>query len=333
MSSHLPEVDLYLFFNDATSVRERLAQAENGGFAGVFVGETRSDPFVSLSAAAHESSRAVLGTAIALAFPRSPMISAVAAWDLQRASQGRFVLGLGSQVRKSIERRYSATFDRPADRLKDYVLAVRASWAAFAGDAPLDHHGEFYTLDFLPDLLRPTPLDTPPPPIYLATVGPAMFRNAGEVADGAIVHPLHTPEYLREVAEPAIAEGLAAGQRSREAFTLSVTALAIVAESEADAHRETVRAQFAFYAATPAYRPILDLHGWGPLNDRLSELSEQGATPQALAAEVPDEVLDAYCVVADTWPDAIAAARERYAGVAQRVMFQAPIPPDVVVPN
>jgi probable F420-dependent oxidoreductase len=323
---------MYMFRNDAAAVRARFEQVERGGYDGLFVGETSSDPYLSLGVAAAATQRATLGTAVALAFPRSPMITAVAAWDLQRASNGRFVLGLGSQVRKSIERRYSSTFDRPAARLREYVTAVKACWDAFQGHRPLGHHGNFYTLDFLPDMLRPTPLETAPPPIYLAALGPTMFRNAGEVAEGAIVHPLHTLDYLREVAEPALSDGLALTGRARASFTLSVTVLAIVGESTTDAEREAVRSQLAFYAATPAYRPILDLHGWGPINDTLCGLTQAGASPHELAAAVPDEVLDAFCVVADTWPEAIAVARRRYRGIADRVMFQAPIPDSVTVP-
>jgi probable F420-dependent oxidoreductase len=328
-----PAIDLYLYRNDAAETRARIRQVEQGGFDGLFVGETSSDPYLSLGLAAADSRRAVLGTSIALAFPRSPMTTAVAAWDLQRASAGRFVLGLGSQVRKHVERRFSAAFDRPAARLADYVRAVKAGWAAFAGEQPLDHHGDFYTLDFLPEMVRPAPLEGPPPPIYLAAVGATMFRTAATVADGALVHPVHTLESLREVTEPAIAQGLERAGRDRADFALSVTSLAIVGDSSAEAHREAVRAQFAFYASTPAYRPVLDVHDWGPVGDRLRDLVRARATPQELGAAVPDDVLEAFCIVADTWPEAIAAAREKYRGVADRVMFQAPVPPDVTVPR
>ncbi|WP_018334375.1 TIGR03617 family F420-dependent LLM class oxidoreductase [Actinomycetospora chiangmaiensis] len=328
-----PAIDLYLYRNDAGSTRTRIRQVEQGGFDGLFVGETSSDPYLSLTLAAADSDRATLGTSIALAFPRSPMTTAVAAWDLQRASGGRFVLGLGSQVRKHVERRFSAPFERPAARLADYVRAVKASWSAFSGERPLEHHGEFYTLDFLPEMVRPAPLDGPPPPIYLAAVGATMFRNAATVADGALVHPMHTLDYLREVIEPAIAGGLERAGRERPDFALSITTLAIVAESDTEAERDAVRAQFAFYASTPAYRPILELHGWGGTGDRLHELVRAGSPPRDLGAAVPDEVLDAFCVVADTWPAAITAAREKYRGVADRVMFQAPVPPDITVPR
>jgi probable F420-dependent oxidoreductase len=259
------------------------------------------------------------------------MLTAISAWDLQRETRGRFVLGLGSQVRRHIERRFSAPFSRPAARLKDYTLAVRACWAAFAGQSPLAHHGGYYTLDYLPEMMNPGPLPVPAPPIWLAALGPVMFRTAAEVADGALIHPVHTLDYLAQVAEPAIGEGLERAGRAREEFTLSATVLAIVAEAHDEAEREAVRAQFAFYASTPAYRPVLELHGWGALGDRLRDLVRRGER-LSMGSVVPDEVLETFCIVADTWEEAVRAARRRYAGVVDRVMFQAPVPATVTLP-
>lgn len=318
------KVDLYLYRPRLDEMAARARQAD-AGFDGLFVAESVGDPFQALAIASQHLRRGVLGTSIALAFPRSPMLTAVSAWDLQRASRGRFVLGLGSQVRKHIERRFSSAFAPPMPRLREYVRAIRHIWGAFAGDHPLDFHGEYYTLDYLPPGMNPGPLGLPRPQVFLAALGPAMFEAAGDVADGAFVHPIHTHDYLREVAEPAIARGLAKTGRDRADFALSVTTLCVVDEDTGDAEREAVRRQFAFYASTPAYRPVLDLHGWGALGERLREKVRQGEH-DTMAELVPDEILDAFCIVAPTWQGAIKAAREKYAGVADRVMFQSTPP-------
>lgn len=323
--------DLYLYTPRHDEMAARARQAEDGGFDGLFVAESTGDPFQCLAVAAPHTHRADLGTSVALAFPRSPMLTAVAAWDLQRASGGRFVLGLGSQVRKHVERRFSAPFNRPMARLREYARAVRHVWGAFQGEHPLDFHGDFYTLDYLTPAVNPGPLDCGPPPILLAALGHLMFEAAGAVADGALVHPVHTREYLAEVAEPAIARGLARAGRDRAEFELSATVLAVVEDDDGEAAREAVRRQFAFYASTPAYRPVLDLHGWGGLGDRLRGLVRSGEFA-AMPAAVDDEVLDAFCVVARSWPEAIDVARRRYAGVVDRVMFQSAPPLDVAVP-
>jgi len=320
--------DLLLFGPTHREIAARARQAELGGFDGLFVAETRSDPFQALALAAAHTARVEVGTAIALAFPRSPMLTAVAAWDLQSASDGRFVLGLGSQVRKHIERRFSAEFDRPAARLGEYARAVRHIWGAFQGEHPLDFHGEFYAFDYLTPAVNPGPRECGPPPIYLSAFGPRMFQTAGAVADGVFVHPVHSLDYLQAVAEPAIARGLGRADRARTDFAVSVTALCIVADGDGPGGRESVRRQFAFYASTPAYRPALELHGWGELGDHLRDLVRRGEH-EALAAAVPDAALERFCIVADGWADAIATARQRYAGVADRVGFQAAPPLDV----
>ena len=324
------KVDLYLYRPALDEMPGRGRQAEQGGFDGLFVAESTGDPFQNLAVASQHTSRVTLGTSVALAFPRSPMLTAVSAWELQRATNGRHILGLGSQVRRHIERRFSAPFTPPAARLREYAQAVRHIWGAFQGEHPLGFHGEYYTLDYLPDAMNPGPLAAGPPPIYLAALGPVMFQAAAAVADGALIHPIHTQEYLRTVAEPAIARGLAESGRSREEFTLSATVLCIVDEDAGDASREAVRRQFAFYASTPAYRPVLELHGWQSLGDRLRGLVRRGEH-DAMAAQVPDEILDTFCVAARTWGEAIELAVRRYQGIVDRVMFQSAPPPGVTV--
>jgi len=313
--------DLYLYHPRQEEMAARVRQAALGGFDGLFVAESTADPFQCLAVAAPHSASLTLGTSVALAFPRSPMVTAVAAWDLQRATNGRFILGLGSQVRRHIERRFSAPFAPPAARLREYTQAVRHVWSAFQGSHQLGFEGAYYQLDYLPDMMNPGPLVEGPPPLYLAALGPQMFEVAGAVADGALIHPIHTREYLRTVAEPAIARGLAETGRRREDFGLSVTVLGIVESDAGAAAREAVRRQFAFYASTPAYRPVLELHGWEELGERLRLMVRQGDSA-AMATVVPDEVLDEFCVSARTWDEAIERARRRYDGLVDRVMFQ-----------
>lgn len=315
------KTDLYVYRPRLEEMGARAGQAERDGFDGLFVAESTSDPFQCLAVASQHTSRVALGTSVALAFPRSPMLTAVAAWDLQRAASGRFILGLGSQVRRHVERRFSAPFGPPMPRLREYVRAVRHIWGAFQGEHALGFHGDYYTLDYLPAAMNPGPLAAGPPPLYLAALGPLMFQAAGAVADGALIHPIHTRDYLRTVAEPAIARGLEQTGRSRGGFILSATVLCIVDEDDGEASREAVRRQFAFYASTPAYRPVLELHGWESLGDRLRELVRRGEQ-NAMAAQVPDEILDAFCVTARTWDEAIEVAGRRYEGIADRVMFQ-----------
>ncbi|MEV4581561.1 TIGR03617 family F420-dependent LLM class oxidoreductase [Nonomuraea jabiensis] len=303
--------------------------ADQSGFDGVFVAETTQDPFLALAAAAAVGRDIDLGTSVALAFPRSPMITAVAAWELQRASHGRFLLGLGSQVRKHIERRFSTAFERPAARLREYVLALRHIWECFDGQHPCEFHGEFYRFDFLPDAVKPAPLRHEFPRVHLAAFGPTMYRTAGAVASGAFVHPVHTVDYLRTVAEPAIAEGLAKADRDRSAFELCVSVLPIVGTGEhGHTAQQRAREQLAFYCSTPNYRRVLELHGWQNVGAQLQAMVRNGRSDRAAAA-VPDEMLDLFCITADTWPEAVQRARTRYAGIADRLSFYYPPPAGV----
>jgi probable F420-dependent oxidoreductase len=323
--------DLYLYHPRQEEMAARVQQAEVGGFDGLFVAESTADPFQCLAVAAPHASSLTLGTSVALAFPRSPMVTAMAAWDLQRATRGRFILGLGSQVRRHVERRFSAPFAPPAARLREYTQAVLHVWGAFQGSHELGFEGTYHQLDYLPDMMNPGPLAEGPPLLYLAALGPRMFEVAAAVADGALIHPIHSREYLQAVAEPAIARGLAEAGRRREEFGLSVTVLGIVESDAGVASREAVRRQFAFYASTPAYRPVLELHGWEELGDRLRSMVRRGAPAAAMAAVVPDEVLDEFCVSARTWDEAIERARRRYDGLVDRVMFQSAPPVEAAV--
>lgn len=298
---------------------EAAAAAECAGFDGFWVTEVANDPFLSMAVAARSTRHIELGTAIALAFTRSPMVTALASWELQGASDGRFVLGLGPQVRAHVERRFSSVFDRPGPRLREQVLALRAIFAAFSGSEQLRFQGEFYRLDLLPAFFLPPPLPCPPPPIYVAAFGPYSFRMAGEVADGVHVHPLHSQLFLRELAEPRWAAGLDAGGRSRADLTVSVQAFAIAGQGEERRRlEEEVRTQLAFHCTTPAYRSVLEVHG-RPEVAGLARAAMASGDPKELACAVPDDLVEEFVLIGDSWADVGAEARRRYDGLADRV--------------
>ncbi len=301
-------------------------QAEADGLDGIWSQEAGHDPFLPLLPAALATWRITLGTGIAVAFPRSPMVHAQVAWDLQRLSSGRFVLGLGAQVRAHNERRYSVAGDRPAGRMRDLIQAIRAIWSSFQTGERLDHHGEYYTHTLLPPFFNPGPLDVPPPPIHLAAVTEAMLRVAGAEADGVHVHPLHTERHLDQVVLPTIgAAALAAG---RDPAAIDVTLPAMIATgrtaAEVAASREAIRAQVAFYASTPSYRRVLELEGRAEIADRLHRLSAGGAWSE-MPALVDDVLLDAVCTSAP-WDGLAAALVARYRGRATRLMPYAVAP-------
>jgi probable F420-dependent oxidoreductase len=282
------------------------AALEAAGYDGVWTAETQHDPFLPLATAAVSTERVLLGTAIATAFTRSPMVTAMAAWDLQRASRGRFVLGLGTQVRAHNVRRFSVPWEAPAPRLRELVEALRHIWGAFQGDHPLGFRGQHYRHDLMTPFFDPGPIEFPQPPIWLAAVTPTMYRLAGEVADGVHVHVFHTARYLREVALPAL------GPR-REEMTLASGVFVVIGD-DADA----VRMQIAFYGSTPTYRPVFEAHGWDGLQEKLHGL--MGRRDFAgMAAAIDDEVLAEFAVLADSWDDAWRQIRARYAGVLDRV--------------
>jgi probable F420-dependent oxidoreductase len=279
---------------------------ESLGYDGIWAAETRYDPFLSLGPAALATSRITLGTGIATAFTRSPMVIALQAWELQRASRGRFVLGLGTQVRAHNVRRFSVPWEAPAPRLRELVEALRHVFGAFQGEQRLRFRGRFYRHDLLTPFFDPGPIEHPRIPIYLAAVTPTMYRLAGDVADGVHVHPLHTARYLREVALPAL------GARRGE-LTLVGSVLTAVGGDDAE-----VRSLIAFYGSTPTYRPVFEVHGWGELTDRLHRLVARGET-EAMAASIGDEVLHEVAVVVPTWADVGPALRQRYGGLLDRV--------------
>ena len=299
-------------------IADHSARAEALGFDGVFVTERNSDPFLALAMAAAATRRVDLGTAAALAFPRSPMEVAYIAWDLQNLAGGRFQLGLATQVRAHIERRYGATWSDPAGRMREFVLALRAIWTAWRSGAPLAFEGAFYRHTLMPPAFRPADHGRPFPKVLVAGVGPRMVEVAGEVADGLLVHPLQSPEVLGRLTLPALAKGLAASGRSRGDVEVHVAVLVATTEDE----WEDARRRVAFYGSTPAYQPVLAVHGWDDRFAELHRLSRAGAWDD-LPALVDDAMLSAF-VIRATDPEQIAAeCRIRYEGLADRVTLNA----------
>jgi len=299
------------------------SEAEEDGYAGVWSSETAHDPFLPLLEAAHATTAIELGTAIAVAFARSPMTTAVVANDLQLYSKGRMLLGLGSQVKAHVERRYSMAFSHPAARMTEYVHSLRAIWAAWNERSRLDFEGDFYHLSLMTPFFDPGPNPYGPPRIFLAAVGALMTEVAGEVADGLLVHGFTTERYLREVTLPALERGLGRSGRSRSAVEISYPGFVVTGEDEraVEAARSLVRSQIAFYGSTPSYRPVLELHGWGDLATELHRLSRQGAWPQ-MTSLVSDEMVATFAVVAEP-ADLPSALVSRFSGIVDRFSLDA----------
>jgi probable F420-dependent oxidoreductase len=302
-------------------------RAEADGYDGVLAIELKHDPFVSLGLSARATSRVRLTSAIAVAFARNPMNTAMLANDIQLVSGGRFVLGLGSQVKAHIERRFDMPWSHPARRMREYVQAVRAIQHAFETGERLRFEGEFYSHTLLPPMFSPGANPHGAPPIVVAGVGELMTEVVGEVAEGLLVHPLTTRRYLDEVTLPALAKGRATSGRT-DAVELSLPAFIAIGDGQAeiDSAVRAVRKQIAFYGSTPSYRGVLETNGWGELYEPLHAGSLRGEW-EAMADLVPDEMLEAIATIGS--PGEVAAGlRSRYSGVIQRLSFNAPYPVD-----
>lgn len=300
-------------------VAELAREVEELGFSGLWFPEAGRTPYLGCAVAAEATEGIDLGTSIAVAFPRSPMVTAQVAWELAEATGGRFILGLGTQVKAHNERRFSIRpFDHPGPRLRDYVLALRAIWRAFQGEEALAYEGEFYRFDLLTPFFSPGPIEHPAIPVYVAGVNPWMARMAGEVCDGFHVHPFHSERYLREVIRPAIEEGARTAARNPAEVKLACPVFAIVGDSEEEREglRQMVKSQISFYGSTRTYRPVFDLHGWGETTDRLRE-HQARSDWGAMAGEITDEMLDVYAVEA-TWDGIADAILARYEGLVDR---------------
>lgn len=304
-------------------VAELAVEQEAAGYDGFWTAETNHDPFLPLLLAAEHTESIEIGTSIAVAFARNPMTLANTAWDLQ-AYSGRFILGLGSQIRPHITKRFSMQWSKPAARMREMIQAIRAIWECWNTDGKLNFRGDFYTHTLMTPFFNPGPNPNGDARIFLAGVGPLMTKVAGEVADGFICHSFTTERFLREVTLPAIEAGRESAGKSMDGFEVVGPSFVVTGnnETELEDAAAATRQQIAFYGSTPAYRPVLDLHGWGDLQDELNSLSKQGRWAE-MGAAIDDEVLNAFAVVGE--PEAIAPElKRRYGDCVQRISFYAP---------
>ncbi|MDR5693680.1 MAG: TIGR03617 family F420-dependent LLM class oxidoreductase [Armatimonadota bacterium] len=322
------KVDAHLATKDLRSIPEMAKAAESCGFDGLLTSETAHDPFLPLALAAEHTSRIQLGTAIAVAFARSPVVVAHTAWDLAALSGGRFLLGLGTQVKAHIERRFSMPWGPPVPRLREYVQALRAVWRTWQEEVPLNFRGRFYTHTLMTPFFSPSPLAHPRIPVFIAGVNTGLCRLAGELCDGFFVHPLHTPRYLHHVVLPAIGSGLARAGRSRAEIEIAVSCF--VATGRPGAEREeainSVKRQIAFYASTPSYRIVLEVHGWQEIGERLQQMARYGQWRE-MGTLVTDEMLEAFAVVGPE-EEIPSLLRARYDGLADRISWYREFSPE-----
>jgi probable F420-dependent oxidoreductase len=327
------KLDVGMLTHDLKSIAAYARKVEALGFDCLWSSETQHDPFLPLAVAATATSRVKLGTAIAVAFPRSPMITAHTAWDLQAASGGRFILGLGSQVKGHNERRFSVKFESPGPKLREVVQALRAIWDCWQNGTRLNFKGQFYRFDLMTPFFSPGPIEHPHIPIYISAVNAYMCRVAGEVCDGLHVHPFNSPKYLREYVHPAVEDGLRAAGRSRADFTYATAGFVIIGDTEEERARarQAVRQQIAFYASTRTYEPVLAAHGWQDIIPSLHRKSVEGDWT-GMAELITDEMVETYAVTG-TYDTIAARVQERYAGLLDRLAFYQPHQPGLDDPR
>ena len=316
---------------DLAKSAESAKEAEAAGYSGAWTAETNHDPFFPLLLAAEHTQRMELGTSIAVAFARNPMTLANIGWDLQSYSKGRFILGLGSQIKPHITKRFSMEWSHPAARMREMIMAIRAIWDTWENGTPLNFRGDFYTHTLMTPFFTPDRADLAgfgTPKIFLAGVGELMTEVAGEVCDGFICHGFTTEKYLREVTLPALERGRAKAGKSMEGFEVVGPSFIVTGNNENEMNQAAAgtRQQIAFYGSTPAYRGVLDIHGWGGLQDELNTLSKQGKWVE-MGNLINDEILNTFAVVGS--PEQVAPElKRRYDDVIQRISFYAPYKSD-----
>ena len=309
--------------SELESIGDRARRMEQDGYSGLLSAETSHDPFLPLALAAQQTERIELMTGIAVGFARNPMVLAHVAWDLQALSGGRFLLGLGSQIQAHITKRFSMPWSRPAARMEEMIQAIRAIWDAWQTGERLNFRGEFYRHTLMTPMFNPGPIDVPPPPILISAVGPLMTRVAGRAADGLVCHAFQTAEYLQAVTLPNVDAGLAEAGRDRSEFQISMPVFVVSGfrEDEVAAKAARTREQIAFYGSTPAYRAVLEHHGWGDAQTELNRLSKRGMWKE-MGDVIDDEMLDAFAIVAEPH-DVPARIAERFGGSLDRLQFYA----------
>jgi probable F420-dependent oxidoreductase len=308
------------------SLPDRIKKLEAMGYDGAFTAEVSANPFFPLVLGAEHSERIELLTGIAVAFARNPMDMANLAHDLNAYSKGRFILGIGSQIRPHITKRFSMPWSHPANRMREYILAMRAIWACWYQGQPLKFEGEFYSHTLMTPMFTPTEIEYGPPRVMLAAVGPRMAEVAGEVADGLLVHAFSTERYMREVTLPAIERGLAKSSRDRGAFQIACPMFVVTgADEQAMVQSASInRKQIAFYGSTPAYRPVLEMHGWGALQEELNILSKRGEW-DAMGDCISDDILEEFAIVAKP-EDVASRIKQRCGDILDRIVCTMELP-------
>ena len=307
------------------AIPEAACSAEELGYDIFSTSETNHNPFIPLTLAAEHTERLALQTAIALAFPRSPTDMAYIAWDLQKFSNGRLQLGLGSQVRGHVVRRFSGTWSPPAGRMREFILAMRAVWGTWQNGGRLEFKGKHYRINLMPPFFNPGPIEHPDIKVYLAAVNPGMLRVAGELCQGVLLHSFNTPKYTSEVVLPSLAEGAAKAGRSLEDIEISGGGFIVTGanEEEIERERQATKARIAFYASTRSYAPVFETHGWGDTAEKLYRMSIEGRWSE-MAGQIADEMLDAFAVVGDH-DHIVERIKARFGGYATSVGFSIPV--------
>lgn len=319
--------DTWLLEHDLKAMPDLSQKIEAMGFDGMWTAEAGNDAFFPLLLAAEHTERVSLGTSIATAFPRTPTILAHIAWDLANYSNGRFILGLGAQVRAHNERRLGVKWEKPIRRMRETIEAMHALWDSWQNGTRLRYEGEFFNLSLMTPFFAGKPLDVPRPPVYISAINRMMLKLAGKVCDGAQLHPFHSVKYLKEFALPLIEEGLAVNGRSRSDFTANGSVFVIPTDGQVPAakYEQHTRSQMAFYMSTPAYRVVLEMHGWTEVSKQLGQLARQGdwdAMPKLLT----DEMMDTFSITGK-WHELPQIAKERYDGILDRLNFYLPYRP------
>lgn len=318
------KLDTGLMVTGLEGVAQAARDAEEFGFAGLWTAEAAHDPFLPLVLAAEHTQRVELGTAIAVAFPRSPVVLAYTAWDLQALSRGRFILGLGTQVKAHNEKRFGVKWEHPGPKLREMIQVIHAAWDCWQNGTRPNFVGQFYNFTLMTPFFNPGPIPYPKPRIFIAGVNEYICRLAGELCEGFHVHPFHSVRYLDAVVLPNIRKGLDKAGRSREQIQLASTVFVVTGRTadEIEAAKGPVKQQIAFYASTPAYLGVLEVHGWGETGRRLTELSKQGKWAE-MAELITDEMLEVYAVVARR-DDLVDRLKAKYTGYLDRLGFYFP---------
>jgi len=320
------KLDALVFPGSLKSLPETARYLEEIGFDALWTLETQHNPFFPLILSAEHTRTMKLGTSIAVAFPRSPMVMAHIAWDLQEFSSGRFILGLGTQVRGHIERRFSAAWDSPGPRLREIILALRAIWECWQNGSPLKYQGKFYSFTLMTPFFNPGPIPHPAIPIFIGGLNPYMCRLAGELCQGMHIHPLHTVKFIREAIAPGIKEGTDKAGRDYREISLSTAAFVATGKDKeaVEKAKEKIRSQIAFYSSTRNYFPVLEMHGWGDTALALQKKSIAGDW-EGMAREISDEMLDELAIIG-TYAELAEKIQKKYEGVIDRLSLYDCVP-------